>query len=249
MYGTSRGWIHIDRAIEKIASEYVQGLAGPPTDLVKLSYRLGIVDIRLDDTMVVPGELRKLSDGLVVFLLPNLTRTRRRFTLAHELGHAVFEWSGRRPQPSVELERLCDKFAAEFLMPRKLFAKHAGWRPGLGQIRDLCNTFDTGLFSTLRRAADLYGYRAFELDGDEVGWRCRVSRVFVSQVSRLVFEGRGDSGSEVVELFERGEYSRWELQWSVLGGMDHRIALLRPAGVSVQRKVSGQCEVSLSGRR
>ena len=136
--------------------------------------------------MVVPGELRKLGADLVVYLVPNLPRTRKRFTLAHELGHAVFETTGRRPKPSWELERLCDKLAAEFLMPRDVFVNHAGRRPDLGRIRDLCKTFDTGLLSTLCRAGDVYGYRAFELQGDEMEWRYRLHGIIASQVSGIV---------------------------------------------------------------
>ena len=219
----------IDRAIEKIAGKLVEGLACPPTDLEALAVRLGVTEIRQDNSMVVPGELRKLRSELVVFLLPNLPRTRRRFTLAHELGHAFFEGTGRRPHPSQELERLCDKFAAEFLMPRQVFVSHAGRQPDLGRVLELCRIFETGLLSTLGRVSDIYGYRALELRGDEVVWRRRMSVPVLHQVSDRVQGLSGHMGTEVVDLFERGGYSTWKLEWQALGGKSHRIGLLRPA--------------------
>ena len=223
------GLDNIDRAVEKIAGGLVDGLAGPPTDLEVLAHRMDVADIRRDDTMLVPGELRKLRSELVVFLLPNMTRTRRRFTLAHELGHVFFERTGRRPHPSQELERLCDKLAAEFLMPRRVFVSHAGRRPGLRQVRELCGTFETGLLATLGRVSDIYGYRAVELRGNETVWRRRVSVPVLHQICDRLQGLSRPVGTEVVDLFERGGYSTWELEWETLGAADHRVGLLRPA--------------------
>lgn len=219
----------IDRAIAKIAEDLVDGLGGPPTDLEALARRVDVTDIRRDDTMLVPGELRKLRDELVVYLLPNLTKTRRRFTLAHELGHAFFERTGRRPHPSRELERLCDKFAAEFLMPRRVFVSLAGRHPDLPRIHELCRKFETGLLSTLGRVSDIYGYRAIELRGSEVVWSRRLSVPVLHQVSDQLQTLCGEAGNETIDLYERGLYSRWNLEWEALGGENHRIGLLYPA--------------------
>ena len=219
----------IDRAIAKIAEDLVDGLVGPPTDLEALARRVDVSDIRRDDTMLVPGELRKLRDGLVVFLLPNLTKTRRRFTLAHELGHAFFERTGRRPHPSRELERLCDKFAAEFLMPRRVFVSFAGGQPDLPRVHELCQKFETGLLSTLGRVSDIYGYRAIEVRGSGVIWHRRLSVPAAHQVSDRLKGLCGEGGNADIDLYERGGYSRWNLEWEALGGENHRLGLLRPA--------------------
>ncbi len=219
----------IDQAIAKIAEDLMDGLDGPPTDLEVLAHRVDVTDIRQDGAMLVPGELRKLRDGLVVFLLPNLTKTRRRFTLAHELGHAFFERTGRRPPPSRELEQLCDKFAAEFLMPRRMFVSFAGQHPDLPRVHELCQRFETGLLSTLGRVSDIYRYRAIELRGGEVVWRRRLSAPALHQVSDQLQALCGEAGNEVIDLYERGGYSRWNLEWKMLGGENHRIGLLHPA--------------------
>ena len=220
----------IDQAIAKIAEELVDGLVGPPTDLEGLASRVDIAEIRRDDTMLVPGELRKLQGALVVYLLPNLTKTRRRFTLAHELGHAFFEKTGRRPHPSRELERLCDKFAAEFLMPRRVFVSHAGSQPNLRRVRELCSEYSKR--GCLRHLAGLLTFTAFAPS------RCgtvksfgavRLSPPVLHQVRNRLQALSGDVGTEVVDLHERGGYSRWSIEWDTLGGDNHRVALLRPA--------------------
>ncbi len=207
----------------------MDGLGGPPTDLEALARRVDVMDIRLDDTMLVPGELRELSEGLVVFLSPSLTKTRRRFTLAHELGHAFFEGTGRRPHPSRELERLCDKFAAEFLMPRRVFVSYAGRHPDLPRVHELCQRFKTGLLATLGRVSDIYRYRAIELWDSKVVWHRRLSVPVLHQVSDQLKALYGEAGNEVIELYEGGGYSRWNLEWEPLGGENHRIGLLYPA--------------------
>ena len=219
----------IDQAIEKIVGELIDGLICPPTDLEALARRMGVTDIRSDGTMLVPGELRKLRNQLVIFRLPGLKKTRRRFTLAHELGHVFFANTGRRPHPSQELERLCDKFAAEFLMPRRVFVSYAGRHPNLRQVYDLHRIFETGLLATLSRVSDIYKYRAVELQGDRAVWRRRMSIPILKQVGNRLQELSDRMGTETITLFERGQYRVWKLEWMVLEAKDHRIGLLYPA--------------------
>lgn len=219
----------IDLAIGKIAERQMEGLNGPPTDLIELAARLGIKEIRLDDTMLVPGELRKLKNELFVYLLPNLTKTRRRFTLAHELGHAYFEKTGRRPNPSRELEQLCDKLAAEFLMPGRQFKLHSGRNPDLARVHELCEKFETGLEATLRRVSDIYRYRAIEMLDSEVVWSRRLGGNVLRQVSSELQKLCGQTGTAIIVLYENRGYLRWELEWRSLSSEDHKIGLLRPA--------------------
>ena len=218
----------IDLAIEKIVKDLLSGLVCPPTDLDSLAQRMDITDIRRDNMMLVPGELRKLHDGLVVFLFPNLTKTRRRFTLAHEFGHAFFEKAGRRPHPSQELERLCDKFATEFLMPRQTFISYAGRYPDLGRVRKLCQIFETGLQATLGRVSDIYYYRTFELKNSRVIWSRRLNMSILCQINEQIQESSNQVQTKVIDLYERNRYSTWHLEWEFLGVENHRIGLLRP---------------------
>ena len=217
---------NIDKAIEKIVEGLMDGLACPPTNLEALARRMNIMDIRNDNTMIVPGELRKLHQELVVFLAPNLPTPRRRFTIAHELGHAFFENTGRRPHPSTELEILCDKFAAEFLMPQRIFKFHAGQCPDLNQVRELCRVFQTSLSATLNRVSDIYNYRTFELKDNKVVWRRRVSMQVLCQITDEIQMLSSQIGTKRIELYEMKRYSTWHLEWEVLEEKNHKIVLL-----------------------
>lgn len=217
----------IDLAVEKLARELVEGIEGPPTDLDALAKRLNIAKIQNDDTMVVPGEMRDLNGKLVVFLIPSLPTPRRRFTIAHELGHAVFERLGLRPRPSRELEMICDKFAASFLMPRETFVARAGSAPNLGKLRDLCGTFSTSLQATVGRAASIYSYRAFETREDTVVWSHKLSNHALSQLTHAYSGLDGQSGNDDVLLLEGRFQTLWTLEWETLDSHDHRIGLLR----------------------
>ena len=219
---------NIDKAVEKVARELTEGLVGPPTDLIALAKRLNIFAIQHDDTMVVPGELRDMKGRLVIFLIPNLPSSRRRFTIAHELGHAVFERLGMRPRPSWELERICDKFAAEFLMPRETFRFYAGPEPSLRRIRELCSTFNTSLQATICRAGNIYNYRAFESREDTVVWNLDLNKRVFPLLRSAVAGLDGLSGSERIDLYEYGYSTAWTLEWESLSSMNHRIGLLRP---------------------
>lgn len=239
----------IDRAVTKIAEELMDGLVFPPTNLDALAELMGIAEIRYDDSMLVAGELRKMQGELVVYLLPNLTKTRRRFTLAHELGHAFFETTGRRPHPSRELEWLCNKFAAEFLMPRRTFELHAGPRPNLDRVHELCQTFETGLLSTLGRVSDIYEYRAIELLDRDVVWSRRLSVRGTHQISDRLQAQSDRVGNELVDLYEGQGYSRWNLEWKTLSREHHKIGLLHPVsnGIWRRRAVSENYGPQLSG--
>ncbi len=217
----------IDRAIENIVEDLMDGLACPPTNLEALAQRMNITDIRSDNTMIVPGELRKLRQELVIFLAPNLPTPRRRFTIAHELGHAFFENTGHRPCPSEELEMICDKFAAEFLMPQQVFKLHAGQHPNLNRVRELCQMFQTSLSATLNRVSDIYNYRTFELKDNKVVWRRRVSAQTLCQINDEIQMSSSRIGAKKIDLYEMSRCSIWHLEWEVLGERNHKIGLLR----------------------
>lgn len=85
---------------------------------------------------------------------------RRRFTVCHEIGHIVLglksnhntePWTTGRPLS----ERLCDHFAAELLLPGKLFEPAAESAPiGLTGIDALSQQFEASVTATGSRYAD-----------------------------------------------------------------------------------------------
>ncbi|WP_298233633.1 ImmA/IrrE family metallo-endopeptidase [uncultured Azohydromonas sp.] len=90
--------------------------SGPLIDLTSLVERAGCI--------VLPCEFESLGvDGLTlrppglpvcIFLNSSMPGDRQRFTLAHELGHAIMH-----RLPSAEMEQQADDFAAEMLMPAR----------------------------------------------------------------------------------------------------------------------------------
>ena len=102
----------------------------PPADLERVAGRLGIEVCESEFVREIDGLYLRLPDGPPVIAINNCYAkplSRRRFTLAHEIGHHLL---GRRTSPASRLfffdtsrtgrtivERACDRFAALLLMP------------------------------------------------------------------------------------------------------------------------------------
>ena len=88
--------------------------------LEMLARDLGVSEIT-EESLTFEGGLFQLpGKGLVIKLNVNSSRSRKRFTLAHEVGHLLVgtvpgHRSASREDPA--LERACDAIAAELLMP------------------------------------------------------------------------------------------------------------------------------------
>ena len=148
-----------------------QGIAflseGPfPVDLHSLALSRGITSIKeaqLEalDAFLMPGK----DGGYAVVLNSQHSRTRRRFSLAHEIGHVLLAEQEphvqfRRPScggtARDPVERACNLLAAEMLMPTEPFMRNAeayDWRIQGGIA--LSQLFDTSLESTFRRYVEL----------------------------------------------------------------------------------------------
>ena len=142
----------VEEAIEFVAKQYLQGVECPPTDLDSVGTKLGITGFEAAN-LAGSGELRKDGDGLRVFYSNYLSVERRRFTIAHEMGHAVLERTGTHvPRYGKELERLCDMFAVELLMPKERFVQHTHGEVSTQRILDLARQFRSASTSGRRSA-------------------------------------------------------------------------------------------------
>lgn len=84
-----------------------------------LAYRLGVHRI-IEDQLPYEGGLFQLPGGELVIKLNSASPSpRKRFTLAHEIGHLLLGKPGLRSScgEDRDLERACDAIAAELLMP------------------------------------------------------------------------------------------------------------------------------------
>jgi len=111
----------------------------PPADLSRVAAKLGIEVCEREFVREVDGIYLRLPDAPPVVAINNSylkPPSRRRFTLAHEIGHHL---RGRRVRPGSRLfffdasqmrrsmlERACDRFAALLLMPEDWVRRYYG---------------------------------------------------------------------------------------------------------------------------
>lgn len=130
--------LHFEQEAELYAHKAWQTLKLElPVDIDLVAGRLGIEIHREEFVEEIDGLYLRLVDGPVVIALNSSyvkSESRRRFTLAHEIGHHLL---GRRVSPGRRLffidtadtgrtmmERACDRFAALLLMPEELVRSH-----------------------------------------------------------------------------------------------------------------------------
>jgi hypothetical protein len=210
----------VEAAIEKIATDLLAGLTLPPTDLNTLMGRLDVVRCEAEESFWGSGELRQANDGLEIVYSSHLSPPRRRFTIAHELGHAVLARTGPRfPRSGREVERICDMFATEVLLPRAPFIEHASGAPHVEKVFELARLFKTSIAATARRYADLKQVSLFEIeDGKFVRSNGRINpqrSLIMDGSARIAIDqaSRGQAGESLV-LLRRDNFVREVLlQW------------------------------------
>jgi len=225
----------IDDAVRIVVAGYLDGIACPPTDLEALSPRLNVIEIRAED-IPFSGELRREKGGFVVVCSSSLGGPRKRFTIAHEMAHAIFAASGPGwPRTGKELERLCDMMATELLMPRSLFLERCDAFVSLEKIRDVGRLFQTSLSATAIRCAELFGLSVFEADREEIRWgygeirKGPLGRIDADLRASILDGFKGPNRSDILWIkTDRNGPSWWKFECQRLGKEDRALVLLRP---------------------
>ena len=138
-----------------------------PSDesLDALARSLGVIRI-IEEPLRYEGGVFQLSNGeRVIKLRADSTFVRKRFTLAHEIGHLLLGKPGLRSScgEDRDLERACDTIASELLMPTDEavpFVKQLG-RPSPEKLTAVASRFQVSL-----QAA------AFRVHRDLRLWKC-----------------------------------------------------------------------------
>jgi O-acetyl-ADP-ribose deacetylase (regulator of RNase III) len=140
------------------------GWTGPPFDPFELADRGGVELVAredLDDARLV------LADGHPrIEFNPNRRPARIRFSVAHELGHLLFSDYGERPRhrgaapiersaDEWQLEMLCNRAAAEMLMPAGAFPQREAENLSLPHLLDLRAEFGVSTEALLNRVVKL----------------------------------------------------------------------------------------------
>jgi hypothetical protein len=224
----------VDEAVTTIVSTTLEGISHPPLALEDLFTKLNISGVRVEDDLPFSGELRPENGRFIIVCSKHLSPNRRRFTIAHELAHAIFELSGPKcPRSGRELERLCDMIAAELLMPWRAFKARAGDVPGPDQILQLARVFQTSLTATAIRCNKLLDVTIFAAQTDVVLWgygaiRKGPTRHLDSTLQRLIRETKSfPKGAQILPLEIRGTLLSWVVQHRSIGN-EQTLFVLQP---------------------
>jgi Zn-dependent peptidase ImmA (M78 family) len=154
-----------------------------PIAIHEIASAAGILDIRPLESEGFEGMLisnPEKSEG-VIFVNKSRRPQRQRFTIGHEVGHFLLPWhrnlqdgslrfqctaedmnaqGSAQPNSRLDWEIQANAFAAEVLLPRKLFKKNMKRKdePDLQHVLDLSALFDTSVEATARRYVSLSDY-------------------------------------------------------------------------------------------
>ena len=148
--------------LNQITRASLREASGPPTDLAKLGASLGVVEVEWKE-MKVDGMVLPKGSGFKVILKSSSMPSRARFSWAHELGHVLLQKETRTephfrsaPLSHKKTEELCDKIAAEILMPMEQFREYMERSVStLAAVPELSKVFDASILATAIRYTDL----------------------------------------------------------------------------------------------
>jgi Zn-dependent peptidase ImmA (M78 family) len=228
------GCTDIDQAVYTVAKELLDGIECPPTDLTSLSAKVGVTRLEALD-IAGSGELRRDAEGSAIVYSRYLTQPRRRFTIAHEVGHVIIESTGQHaPRNGREVERLCDMLAAEMLMPRDVFAKRLPPNLSMEDVFAISREFQTSLSTTAIRCAELAGVSVFGVESGKITWahgrmkKGRLDLLDDSLKSLIHAACAGTSGEEQLYLNHDGDVRAWKVQYQALKRGNQALFLLQP---------------------
>ena len=162
----------IERAakIEREASfQYQQDILNIPINVHRIAWNKGIrIASSLSRNAREDALLTQKDDGYLLHLKSNMSQSRERFTIAHEIGHTLF-YRNRRHQIGIldkkELsaeERICNKFAITLLVPPEFIHQimpqipvETPWQV-IYTIGNTCSKFDVSHPALIHRLKETY---------------------------------------------------------------------------------------------
>ena len=232
----------IDEAVPRVVSRVLAGIHCPPTDLGALCARLNVVEVLDDDDIPVVGELRRKNGVFQILCAGGQSAVRRRFTIAHELAHVLFESTGPgAPRVGADLERLCDMIAAEILMPSTVFrAAFTQTVVNGAVVRLLAGTFETSLTATVLRCSEFRPLSVVCVHQGRKKWsrgRARPTDYQLGQLLRHFVDG--EPGDDLVAIERAGSAEIYRGEWLRTTAERSGLVLLTPVSKSLSGGVSG----------
>lgn len=152
---------------EQVAAQlraHVLTARGLPVEVDDLARSLGVDEIVHATGIIEDGRLERRSGHVRVVLSARGSEQRRRYTLAHEIGHLLLadpqrDTIARRMTSDDEVERFCDSFAAALLLPKELLEAEYRSRPqALKTVRRLTAQCDVSLAAATVRLNEVAGW-------------------------------------------------------------------------------------------
>lgn len=148
----------------------------PVRDIIGLMEKNGIIVVELETNCEEFDGVSFMTDNgySVIIINKSFSNDRKRFTIAHELGHLIMHSTSLIPDYRNK-EDEANKFASEFLMP-EIAIKNSLHRLRLSHLTDLKRVWLTSMASILRRAKDLgcislEKYKNFNIEMSRNGYR------------------------------------------------------------------------------
>jgi hypothetical protein len=161
----------------------------PPVDIELVAARLGVSGI-VTRAMTEHGRLERHDGATTIYVRGDTNPARRRFTVAHELGHLVLEDSDRDFVAKRSwlrddrVERFCDEFAAALILPRAwIIGQWAGAPRRLPTLRAIQQQSGASLAASLVRVRALLDWQVSLLH-----WRRRDDRWAMAYTAGVPFE-------------------------------------------------------------
>ena len=216
----------VEQAVESLAASLISEGTSLPIDPEILFSRYRVDTAEPDNTLPYPGELVRVPGGFRIRYSAGMPRTRRRFTIAHELCHAIFALTGRGwPRSGEELEAICEMFAAALLMPT--WAISSVWdaqQPSVDGFKRAADSLGVSLTALSRRLAELE--LAVVIKEQHQMWSPLATPVLVPGITeRMEFVQDEDQRLLFPGIFKQGPWVRCVVgpRWGSL-----RYALLLP---------------------
>lgn len=155
-------------SVDKIREKAVeQGINTDPLDIKSVAERIFNIDVKEDKfDKNVSGFLERIGGRWCIYVNQYESELRKRFTIAHELGHFIkhkdkYMISGSSNPDQVffrdstvdPIEKEANEFAADLLMPKDIF---------IAKIKSGCNTIEK-LSEAFELSTSAVKYRAYKL--------------------------------------------------------------------------------------
>jgi hypothetical protein len=144
---------------------FVRAKIGSETSLETMAIKLGVREI-VEEHMPFEGGVFDLPNrGLIIKLKSDSPQYRKRFTLAHEIGHLLLGKPGLRSScgQNSDLETACNSIASELLMPSGeaiAFVQALG-KPSPEKLKVIASKYGVSLHMAAKRVHEDFGLWKF----------------------------------------------------------------------------------------